>query len=57
MINSGDLVYFDFFDRIVNIVMEIQVDEIISFNEWMFFDMCSFFFGDLFVNMVSSNYN
>lgn len=55
--NSGDLVYLDFPDRTVNIVMETQVDEIISLNEWMPLDMCSPFSGDLLVNMVSSNYN
>lgn len=33
--NIGDIVYVDFPDRTVNMVMETQVDDIIRLNEWM----------------------
>lgn len=55
MTNSGDLVYLDFTDRTVKMVMETQVYDIKI--EWMSLDVCSTFFGDLLVIMVSSNYN
>lgn len=55
MTNSGDLVYLDFTDRTVNMVMETQVYDIKI--EWMSLDVCSTFSGDLLVIMVSSNYN
>lgn len=55
--NSGDLVYLDFPDKTVNIVMETQVDEIIRLNEWMPLDVCSTFSCDLLVIMVNGNYN
>lgn len=55
--NSGDLVYLDFPDRIVNKVMETQVDEIIRLNEWITLDVCSTFSCDLLVIMVNGNYN
>lgn len=48
--NSGDLVYLDFLDRTVNIVIETQVqnvDEIIRLYEWMPLDVCSTFSCDL----------
>lgn len=41
--NNGDLVYLDFTDRTVNIVMKTQVDKIIRLNEWMPLDVCSTF--------------
>lgn len=55
--NSGDLVYLDFPDRTVNIVIETQVDEIIRLYEWMPLDVCSTFSCDLLVIMVNGNYN
>lgn len=55
--NNGDLVYLDFTDRTVNIVMKTHVDETIRLNEWMPFDVCSTFSGDLLVIMVSGNYH
>lgn len=55
--NNGDLVYLDFTDRTVNIVMKTQVDEIIRLNEWMPLDVCSTFSCDLLVIMVTGNYH
>lgn len=51
MTNSGDLVYLDFTDRTVNMVMETQVYDIKIV--WMSLDVCSTFSGDLLV----INYN
>lgn len=59
MTKNGNLVYLDFTNRTVNIVMKTQVhvDEIIRLNEWMPLDVCSTFPGDLLVIMVIGNYH
>lgn len=59
MTKNGNLVYLDFTNRTVNIVMKTQVhvDEIIRLNEWIPLDVCSTFSGDLLVIMVIGNYH
>lgn len=53
MIRKGDFIYFDYNDRIVNIVKKRYIEIVIRLWGWMFINVCFIFFDDFFIVMVS----
>lgn len=51
VIKNGDLIYIDFGNLIVNIVINIQRNVVIRFKEWIFFFICCLLLGDFMVVM------
>lgn len=55
VIKNGDFVYIDFNENIVNIVKNDKIELLVSLCGWRFFDICSIFFDDFFVIMISDD--
>lgn len=53
MIRKGDFIYFDYNDRIVNIVKKRYIEIVIRLWGWMFINVCFIFVDDFFIVMVS----
>lgn len=56
MLRSGDLFYIDYEDKVVNILKDIQIEDVIRLELWIFCNVCSIFCGDILVIMVSYDY-
>lgn len=56
MLRSGDLFYIDYEDKVVNILKDIQIEEVIRLELWIFCNVCSIFCDDILVIMVSYDY-
>lgn len=56
VIKNGDFVYIDFNEKIVNIVKNDKIELLVSLCGWIFFDICSIFFDEFLVIMISDDY-
>lgn len=52
---SGDLVYIDYINRIVNKIKNKKIQEVIKFFDWIFCCVCSIFLDDFLVIMDNEN--